>query len=273
MKWRLLNTGYNDPAFNMALDEAGIILLSQGKISPTIRFYGWKPPGLSIGYLQSVSGINEDACKTFGVEIVRRITGGRAVLHDDELTYSLLVPEAYSQFSQSVLDTYKYISNGILYSLKHLGITACMNDLARTGRNALNPHNSDMCFDTSSRYEVVVNGKKLVGSAQCRKYGVLLQHGSVINSFDTEKFFSLFRFTRLEQRERMKEIFLQKATSIQDILGYRHSFDTLAGAFTKGFQEGLKIDLEPDEPTKEELHMAQMLIEEKYADKAWNFRR
>lgn len=273
MKWRLLNTGCSQPALNMALDEACMILLSQGKVPPTVRFYGWNPPGISIGYLQSANDIDEYACKAAGVQIVRRITGGRAVFHDDELTYSLLVPESYSLFPNSVLGAYKVICCGIMCGLRYLGIPADMDTSAGTGKRALNPHSSAACFDASSRHEIVVNGRKLVGSAQCRKHRVLLQHGSIINSFDVEKFFSLLRFPISKRRERLKAIFLQKATSIEEILGYRYPFATLVEAFAKGFRQGLNIDLELSEPTQEELSIAEVLVKEKYANESWNFRR
>lgn len=273
MKWRLLNTGCSHPAFNMALDEACMILLSQRKVPPTIRFYGWNPPGISIGYLQSAFDIDESACKSAGVEIVRRITGGRAVFHDDELTYSLLVPESYPVLPKSVLGAYKVICSGIVCGLRHLGIPADMDTSAGTGIRALNPHNSAACFDAPSRYEIVVDGRKLVGSAQCRKYRVLLQHGSIINSFDAEKFFMLLRFPAPERREQLKEIFLKKAISVEEILGYRYSFSSLADAFAKGFRDELNIDFELGEPTEEELSLADVLVKEKYANESWTFRR
>ncbi|AZR72901.1 octanoyltransferase [Anoxybacter fermentans] len=274
MKWRLLNTGFNDPAFNMALDEADVILLSEGKIPPTIRFYGWLPASISIGYFQKMRDeIDVDACKALGIGIVRRLTGGRAVLHDDELTYSFIVPDTHPLFPPTVIESYKVISRGILRGLEKLNVFATMVSLEGKGRNALNPHNSSACFDAPSWYEIAVNGKKLVGSAQNRQRGVILQHGSILNTINVDKLFSVLKFNNEQIRQRMKKIFLDKATSIEQVLGYRIPYTKMVEAFTEGFQESLQIDLEPGELTDEEKELTEKLIREKYGNDEWNFRR
>lgn len=274
MKWRVINTGFNDPAFNMALDEADIILTSQGKIPPTIRFYGWLPASISIGYFQKMRDeIDVEACQARGIGIVRRVTGGRAVLHDDELTYSLTVPDSHPMFPPTVIESYKVISQGILRGLEVLDIPAEMVSLEGKDRSALNPHNSSACFDAPSWYEIAVDGKKLVGSAQNRQQGVILQHGSILNTMDVEKLFSVLRFSSDRIKQRMKRIFTAKATCIEDVLGYRYPYQRMIKAFTQGFQEALEIELDPGELTQEELELTQKLMVEKYGNEEWNFRR
>lgn len=274
MKWRLLNTGFNDPAYNMALDEAQILLIAQGKLPPTIRFYGWLPASLSIGYFQKMSAeIDVPACKAKGIGIVRRLTGGRSVLHDDEVTYSFLVPDSHPLFPASVIESYKIISQGILQGLQLLNIPAEMVSLSRKGRINLNPHDSAACFDAPSFYEIAVDGKKLVGSAQNRQHGVILQHGSILISLDHEKLFSILKFSSERIRKRKQKIFIKKATSIKEIKGSRYPYAQIVDAMTTGFQNALQLDLVPGELTDEELELTNKLIKEKYTQKEWNFRR
>ncbi len=281
MKWRLLNTGYSTPAFNMALDEASLILLSEKKIEPTLRFYGWDPAAISTGYFQSMDELDVDACRKMGIGIVRRLTGGRAVLHDNELTYSILVPESDDIFPASVLGTYKILSKGILSGLKILGIDADISIPARKGHNSLSSQGesksklmkSAACFDAPSWYEIVVNGKKIVGSAQSRKKRVILQHGSIPFSFDVDKFYNLLRFDDPAKKIRMKNIYMKKAASLLDVSGNKYSFEEGIQAFTKGFSQGLDVHLEPGELTEEEMDLVEELMENKYNNDKWTFRR
>ena len=167
MNWRLLNTSYNTAPMNMAIDEA--LLASK---TPVLRFYRWKPSALSLGYFQSIKDIDIKACKKHNVDIVRRITGGKTVLHDNELTYSIIIDE--NKMPKSIIDSYKIISKGILIALKNIGLKPEMKE-------AINKKTtSAICFNEPSYYEIIVNNKKIVGSAQTRKQGKLLQHGSIL---------------------------------------------------------------------------------------------
>lgn len=274
MKWRWLDTGFSSPAYNMALDEAMIMLMSEGKIPPTIRFYGWLPAAISIGYFQKMQDeIDVEACKARGIGMVRRLTGGRAVLHDDELTYSLIVPASHPMFPPTVIESYKVISRGILRGLELLDVPAEMVSLEGKDRTALNPNHSSACFDAPSWYEIASGGKKLVGSAQNRQMGVILQHGSILNTMDVEKLFTVLRFSSDRIRQRMKGLFVDKATSIADVIGYRYPYATMVEAFRQGFVDALGIELEHGELMNEERELTEKLMVEKYADDEWNFRR
>ena len=145
---RLIDTGYNNAFMNMAIDEA---LISSP--SPVLRFYGWKPAGLSLGYFQDISQINTQFAKDNGIDVVRRLTGGNAVLHEHELTYSFIIDE--SLMPKSVLESYKAISRGLLLGLRKLGIKAAMNEEVVPGKK------SAVCFNDPSWYEIVVDGKKI----------------------------------------------------------------------------------------------------------------
>ncbi len=199
MKFRLINSGFNTPSMNMAIDEA----LLSSKL-PVLRFYGWKPAGLSIGYFQSVKNFNFENLKKHKVGLVRRLTGGNAVLHDKELTYSFIIDE--KEMPKSIVESYKKISKGLLQGLRNLGLKAVMNKDVSKGQK------SAVCFNEPSWYEIWVNGKKSVGSAQKRVDGKLLQHGAVLIDIDVEKYCSLFSNCSKELIEKVKG----RITSVND---------------------------------------------------------
>src|SRR5690606_24297004 len=173
--WRFIDSGHCSPEFNMALDEALLDWNSEGKIPPTVRFYGWNPPTLSIGYFQKVEReIDLDAVKKYGLGFVRRPTGGRGVLHDKELTYSVIVSEDHPEMPQTVTEAYRVISEGVLQGFRKLGLDAYFA-IPRTAeeREGLKNPRSAVCFDAPSWYELVVEGRKVAGSAQTRQKGVI----------------------------------------------------------------------------------------------------
>ena len=201
MRFRLIDTGLNKPSMNMAIDEA----LLTSKL-PVLRFYGWKPAGLSIGYFQSTKNFNLKNLKKHNVDLVRRPTGGNAVLHDKEVTYSFIIDE--KEMPKSIVESYKMISKGLLQGLKNLGLNAAMNENVEKGEK------SAVCFNDTSWYEIIVNGKKIVGSAQKRVNGKLLQHGAILIDTDVEKYCSLFNNCNKELINKVK----QRMTSINDEL-------------------------------------------------------
>lgn len=272
ISWRLINTGYSTGAMNMALDEAIMQSIRAGEVPPTIRFYGWEPAALSLGYFQSLEDkVDVDACRERGIDVVRRLTGGRAVLHDDELTYSLVVSEEVSFLPDSVVDSYKIISRGLLAGFHELGIEAEMVSLADKKQEKRNK--SAACFDAPSWYEISVAGKKIVGSAQTRREGVILQHGSILNTQDIDELFSILKFKSERRKEKFKSLFTRKATTIYDVLGRSFSLNELVVAFRKGMEAGLEISLEEGELTDCELATARELVENKYSSQEWNYKR
>jgi lipoate-protein ligase A len=271
-KWRLINTGYSTGAINMALDEAIAQSVREGEVPPTIRFYGWEPAALSLGYFQSLEKeVNIEACEERGIDVVRRLTGGRAVLHNDELTYSLVVSEDISFLPDSIIESYKIISQGLLAGLKELGIEAELVSLS--DKKKKRGDKSAACFDAPSWYEISVDGKKIVGSAQTRREGVILQHGSILNTQDIDKLFSILNFKSDRRKERFKKIFIKKATTIYDVLEKSFSLEELSNAFKKGMEVGMGISLEEAELTEKEWKSAKDLAENKYSSREWNFKR
>lgn len=274
MLFRLIDTGFNTPAMNMAIDEA---LLSSKK--PVLRFYGWKPAGLSIGYFQSTQSFNLDNLKKNNIELVRRLTGGNAVLHDKELTYSFIIDE--SEMPKSVVDSYKVISKGLLQGLLNLGLKAVMNEEVDKGEK------SAVCFNDPSWYEIIVNGKKLVGSAQKRVDGKVLQHGAVLIDNDIERYVSLFNCSndkkpikkepliknQLNKRDNLLKKLKNRMTSINEELDNKKSYDDVKKAMIKGFEKALDIEFEESELSREEIKLAEKLEKEKYSSKNWNYMR
>ncbi|WP_453995067.1 lipoate--protein ligase family protein [Bacillus nitroreducens] len=273
--WRFIDSGHCSPEFNMALDEALLDWNSEGKIPPTVRFYGWNPPTLSIGYFQKVEReIDLDAVKKYGLGFVRRPTGGRGVLHDKELTYSVIVSEDHPEMPQTVTEAYRVISEGVLQGFRKLGLDAYFA-IPRTAeeREGLKNPRSAVCFDAPSWYELVVEGRKVAGSAQTRQKGVILQHGSILLDIDEDKLFDLFKYSSDRVRERMQRNFKNKAVAINALRKTPVTIDEAKQAFKEGFEEGLDIVLEPYQLTDEELNYVHEIAEKRYKNDAWNFKR
>ncbi|GAA0345936.1 octanoyltransferase LipM [Bacillus carboniphilus] len=273
--WRFIDTGFQSPSYNMALDEALLDWNSEEKIPPTIRFYGWNPPTLSVGYFQKVEKeINMAAVKEFGLGFVRRPTGGRGVLHEHELTYSVIVSEDHPEMPASVTEAYRVISEGILQGFRNLGLDAYFA-VPRTDEEkaALKNPRSSVCFDAPSWYELVVEGRKVAGSAQTRQKGVILQHGSILLDLDEDKLFSLFNYPSDRVKERMQKAFKNKAVAINEISSRRIELEEAKEAFKKGFEEGLNITLEEYTLSDEEDAFVRKLAKERYESDDWNFKR
>lgn len=266
----------------MAVDEAIMIAHKNGLVPPTIRFYQWSPPAVSLGYFQDLKKeINVKVCQDIGIDIVRRPTGGKAVLHDQELTYSFIIKENDPLVNDSILETYKKISGGIIRGLSYLGIKAELvllrgklenNLLGRSDKARI--HHLDfksICFSIPSQYEVQVEGKKIVGSAQVRKGGVVLQHGSLLIKLEKDKLFSVFNFPSVQIREKLKSKF--KATSLEEILKRKIDFSELSNILPRGFEEEFGVRLVESKLTEPEEKIFKDLLENKYLTYEWNYKR
>ncbi|MHA2958493.1 lipoate--protein ligase family protein [Priestia megaterium] len=274
-KWRFIDSNNRSPYYNMALDEALLEWHSKGEIPPTIRFYGWNPPTLSIGYFQKAEKeINFDKVKELGLGFVRRPTGGRGVLHDEELTYSVIVSEEYPNMPKTVTEAYRVISEGLLEGFRSLGLEAYFAiPRSEEEKNSLKNPRSSVCFDAPSWYELVVEGRKIAGSAQTRQKGVILQHGSILLEIDEDKLFSVFNYPNDRVKERMQRAFRSKAVAINAIAGRKISIQEAKEAFYKGFASALDIDLEPYTLSEEEEAYVEELARTKYGSDEWNFKR
>ncbi|WP_028547805.1 lipoate--protein ligase family protein [Paenibacillus sp. UNC451MF] len=276
--WRFISSGLHDPSYNMAVDEAILIAHSEGKSVPTVRFYGWNPPTLSIGYFQKSEEVDFEQLREEQLGFVRRPTGGRAVLHDKELTYSIIVSESYPGIPSGVTEAYRVLSEGLLLGFQKLGLDAQMVQLAsEEDKSKYASMGSSACFDSPSWYELVVEGRKIAGSAQTRQKQVVLQHGSILLDMDTDQLFRVLKFKNERIQERLKQQFSQKAVAINDIcrqLGRSTVvLSEVEHAFREGMAEGLNVEFEESGLTEYEQTLVEQLIADKYANDTWNLRR
>lgn len=177
--WRLLDSGPASGPWNLALDEAIFHAVRTGASPPTLRLYRWSAPALSIGYAQDRErDVDLDACRALGIAVVRRVTGGRAVLHDAEVTYSVAAPAGLPGFGDGLDQTYRMVAAGLIAGLRRLGLRAVVP--SRGPREPLRAQRSAACFGATARHEITLAGRKLIGSAQRREAGAFLQHGSLL---------------------------------------------------------------------------------------------
>lgn len=272
--WNFINTGSQDPYYNMAMDEALLNFVSRGEIDPVIRFYTWNPATLSIGYFQRLQKeIDIEKVNEKGFGLVRRQTGGRGVLHDKELTYSVIVPESHPNMPPTITEAYRVISQGLLEGFKNLGFeTYFAVPRSKEEREKLKQPRSSVCFDAPSWYELVVEGRKIAGSAQTRQKGVILQHGSILQDIDIDELFDMFIFKNDRLKAKMKEAFVEKAVAINDISDTHITLSEMEKAFEEGFKTGLNIEFKPLELSEQQLAEVKEL-EEKYRSDDWMFRK
>ncbi len=265
--WRLISQHAYSGAFNMALDEAIVEAVAAGDAPPTLRFYRWQPPCLSIGFSQKVTEFDLQRLAAKGWDLVRRPSGGRAVLHLDEVTYSISALADDWRLSGGVLESYRRLSAGFLKGLAGLGVN--LTD-EQDGHDADGPR-SAACFDAPSRHELTASGRKLVGSAQWRCGDGVLQHGSVPLSGDVAAIVEYLALSDAD-RERARALLQRRACTVEEALGWQASFDQVAAAIVRGLGETLDLAWESDSPTEAELARAEVLIAERYGTDAWNSR-
>ena len=257
--WRLLVTEPVDGATNMAIDEALSRGRRAGTAPPTLRFFAWDPPTVSLGFGQPLGrDVDLGACRELGVGLVRRPTGGSAIYHDGperELTYSVVASAEDLGGVAGLLETYHWIGRALLAGLRSLGAPAEM--VAVAGGEEPTPA---FCFARTGSYEIEVDGKKLVGSAQRRRGSTFLQHGSVLLGVDEARLRVLFPTTADP---------LATLTTLEAALGHRPKFDDVAAALTTAFETEHGLTLRPDGLTADETSLAGRLVEEKYATAEW----
>jgi lipoate-protein ligase A len=263
-RWRLLNTGEADGAMNMAIDEAILRAVAAGLVLPTLRFYAWQPACLSLGQAQSFADVDGKACAVRGYHVVRRPTGGRAILHTDELTYSVTAPEAEPRVSGGIVESYRRLSEGLLEGLRLLGVPGieAHHPEAEQQRASENP----VCFQVPSTYEITVGSKKLIGSAQVRREGVVLQHGTLPLVGDIARICDVLASEPDPIRVR------DRAATVESVLGRAVSFDEAVEVMARGFASALNLELVPGDLLPQERTWAEELRRERYATDAWNRR-
>jgi lipoate-protein ligase A len=259
-KWRLLPVIGGDGFFQMALDHALLASAAPQESRPTLRFYHFEPPALTIGRFQPLRHVNLDACARRGIDVVRRPTGGKAILHRDDFTYSLIVPPS-AGMSDSVEESYAMICRGIIGALALLGVEAAL--VPRTPYRLDSLH---ACFSSPAAADLAVNGRKLCGSAQTRKNGSILQHGTLLNLDNGPLLFELLAYPEQESEERRRE-YARTCTCLEQ-LGINAGWENIAAAFVAGFENAFNVGLEVGELSSAERPLASSLLEE-YTSSTW----
>lgn len=250
----------------MAIDEAIAVHAGRSAVPPTLRFYEWDPACVSLGRHQPLADIDLARARAFGYDLVRRPTGGRAILHTDELTYSVAGPQDNPVLAGAVLDSYLRLSQGLLAGLARLGLPVSKAPPgSRSGADA-----GPVCFEVPSAYEIVAGGRKLVGSAQSRRQGWVLQHGTLPLVGDVTRLVDVVAVGDEAERPALRSHLAERAVTVADLLGREVSFHEAAEALAAGFEQALGITLTPAALTPDEIETADRLRREVYAAEEWN---
>lgn len=233
-----------------------------GASPPTLRLYRWSAPTLSIGYSQDRDrDVDRDACRARGIDVIRRVTGGRAVLHDAEVTYSVVVPAGQSGFGTGLGEAYLKVAAGLVASLRLLGVRTAVP--AHGPRDLARPSRAAACFATTARHEIAVDGRKLIGSAQRRAGGAFLQHGSILlESHDT--------LLRQVLRGAPATTNAAGMTGLADILPRCPAPEEVVGAIVDGCATAWSVCLLPSEISPAEAQTARALEASRYRSEDWN---
>jgi lipoate-protein ligase A len=251
MKVRLLTTGFKSAYENMSIDEA-VLIHAQKNHQSTLRFYGWRPSAISIGYFQSLKEeVDLNECQKQHIDCIRRVTGGGAVFHEAEVTYSLIAPVDGQFIPQDIISSYKKICQGIIEGLKNLGIESQFVPLN----------------------DIIASGKKISGNAQTRKKNVLLQHGTILLDVNVEKMFHLLKVPQEKLRDKIIKDVKQRVVGVKNLSGKQVDFKSCQEALIKGFEKALTLEYEKTPLTASELAMAEELKDKKYTLPKWNLMR
>ncbi len=251
--WRILLHGARSAFDNMAIDEAILRCVAAGDSLNTLRFYTWEPSAVSVGYFQGLEQeVDLEACQRVGVDVIRRLTGGGAVFHDrdGEITYSLALKANTPGIPQNVLESYGVLCRGLVLGLRRLGLEA-----------SFAPIN-----------DILVNGRKISGNAQTRRFGGILQHGTLLCDVNPALMFSLLKVPDAKMRDKLIQAVEERVTSIRRELGAVDR-DAVTQSLSAGFAQALDIELLPGTLSAQEEALAQQIKAERYATHDWLFKR
>ncbi len=252
----------------MAADQAIIEHIGRRAAIPTLRLYAWDPPCLSLGQGQPFADVDIVRLEERGWDVVRRPTGGRAILHTDEITYSIIAPADEPRVAGSILESYNRLSAALLEAVKALGLPVEIKEDTGPNREAPNP----VCFEVPSAYEITVNGKKIIGSAQARRKEGVLQHGSLPLTGNLARITDVLAFSDDSSRSEAAARLLSRATTVRAVLGHEVLWNDAAQALVWAFEAKLGLTLETGELSASELSRADELVREKYNHPDWTRR-
>ena len=252
--FRLLTTGAGNAAYNMGSDEAILEAVAAEDALPTLRLYAWKPAAVSIGYFQGLyEEVDTAACAARGVDVVRRITGGGAVFHQAEITYSIVIPDAHPLAQRSILASYERLCSGVMEGLSLLGIPSVFAPIN----------------------DILTGGRKVSGNAQTRRRSCILQHGTVILDLDVELMFDLLKVPAEKAKGKLIQDVKARVTSVRSCLGRELAFPEAEDAFSRGFAKALDLVFAQKETALagSEDQRARAIATEKFSDPAWTGKR
>ncbi|MDE2858532.1 MAG: lipoate--protein ligase family protein [Chloroflexota bacterium] len=254
---------------NMATDCAIFEAVSAGRQPPTMRLYGWEPMCLSLGYGQRSRDVDMGRLRARGWQLVRRPTGGKAILHGDELTYSLCLPINHPLAAGDVVDSYRRIGAGLASGLEGLGATIISERKDPRDNKGAGP----VCFEIASHYEITVAGRKLVGSAQMRRKAGLLQHGTIPVRGDVGRICDVLSFEREEEREAQRQSVRLRAVTLESTMESPPSWDDVADAIVRGVERTYGYEILCQELSQDEIARIETLMAERFANPHWTAKR
>jgi lipoate-protein ligase A len=253
--FRLLKTGFHTGAYNMGLDEALLEAAAQKSSPPVLRFYGWKPDTVSIGYFQRLEEeVDQDACVRRGIDVVRRISGGGAVFHHAELTYSVIMPLDHPLAGSSIRESYPILCAGIIRGLELLGVPAVFAPIN----------------------DVLAGGRKVSGSAQTRRRDCVLQHGTILLDLDVQLMFEALKVPLVKIKDKAIQNVKDRVTSLTALLGRPVGYEEAETSLIAGFKGALSLNFEDPQGSKvteAESSRAQELADAKFASPGWLYGR
>lgn len=267
-EWRLILNEPLNGAANMAADEAILRTVAAGNQPPTLRLYAWSPPCLSLGYGQRARDVDLPRLTARGWGLVRRPTGGKAILHGDELTYSVALPQAHPLAAGGIIDTYLRLSQGLLAAMRLLGL-----GVQADPDGATTPEDGPVCFEVPSKYEITVGGKKLVGSAQMRRHNGVLQHGTIPLYGDIARICDVLAYPDEATRATARAQVRARAATLASVGLDTVTWTQAADALVRGFAEALAVTFTPGGLSEAENALADQLYRETYTGEAWTLKR
>jgi lipoate-protein ligase A len=253
----------------MAVDEAILEAAGDGDVLPTLRLYAWQPACLSLGYSQSIQDVDRSRLQAMGWGLVRRLTGGKAILHVDELTYALIAQPCEDLVAGSLLESYHRISTGLLKALFHLSIQGEISgNPTVSNRFSAGP----ICFEVPSAFEITFQGKKILGSAQARRKNGILQHGSLPLHGDLGRIIQVLNLGNEEEQQSAVESLSRHAINVETVTGRMVTWKEAARAIAEAFEEELGVHFEQANLTSQEESRARELVRTKYSQPGWTER-
>lgn len=267
-QWRLLPSIDGPGAFHMAADVAILERVRAGESGPVLRFYRWTPPCVTLGKFQPAEGnVQLENCARMGIDVVRRPTGGRAILHDHEVTFSFILAESdLPGVGSGIMDSYRALGEALVNGLRRIGLDAELVDRNAKARAGDPPSmmaaGNPACFAAKARCDLMVNGSKIIGSAQLRKDGIILQQNSLPLSIDFPKWDEVFF------RSDWQSVAKGGAVDLWSAAGRQIPYDDVVAALVAGVEEVFDVQLTPGDFTPEERRRAEALVPE-YAVQGW----